>query len=53
MDAYLAVDRNAVYVDPSDEGCVRAAVLQTPGEAPEYREHPDPVHGRGHHASSG
>jgi NADPH:quinone reductase-like Zn-dependent oxidoreductase len=26
---------------------MRAAVLQTPGEAPEYREHPDPVHEAG------
>jgi len=26
---------------------MRAAVLQTPGEAPEYREHPEPVHESG------
>ena len=54
MDAYLAVDRNAVYVDPS-RGLSRASRRRERPRAsrPSYAEHPDPRRRAGHGAGPG
>ncbi len=55
MDAYLAVDRNAVYVDPTEaaRSLMRAAVVTAHGAAPAYAEHPDAGARRRRRASCG